>query len=373
MKKETEDIKDVITNETGVEKEVKEDAHSGAPLVPSGCLLLNLACSDRASGAWRQGRMVNIIGDSSSGKSLLTLSSLAEICADPAFDDYRLIYDDAEHALDFDVGKLFGYDLAERLEPPEKDSDGNPVYSETTHHFQAHIMKFLDEGKPFIYVLDSFDALGSVEEVELTKKENKAIEQGKALPGSYGADKAKHSSRLLRTIVAALEKTKSFLIVISQTRDNISPMTFAQKTRAGGKALKFYASHEIWLAVKEKLKKTVAGKDYQIGVNIKAKVSKNKLTGKLREVEFPIFYSYGIDDIGAALEWLLQTDAITKSKQTLEIAELGLSGTKSAIIDKILEDSDLYFKFLDFVELQWRNVEEKLEIKRPPKFKRRKR
>ena len=364
-----DEIKDAMIDDNN-----EPDRAEGTLLVPSGSVMLNLACSDTAEGAWKVGRLVNIIGDSSSGKSLMAMSMLAEICTRPEFDEYRLIYDDAEHALDFDVGKLFGYDLADRLEPPAKDKDGNAIYSDTTHSFQANVMKAFDEGKPFIYVLDSFDALTSVDELDLVNRENKALEQGKSLPGSYGAEKAKHASRILRVIVSKLEQTKSFILIISQTRDDINPTTFAQKTRAGGKALKFYASHEIWLAVKEKLKKTVANQDYQIGVGIKAKITKNKLTGKLREVEFPIYYSYGIDDLEAGLNWLLKIGAIEKKKQTLSLS-LGdetLEGTKATIINRLNEDDNLYFAFLDLLEQKWKEIEEKLEIKRPPKFRRRK-
>jgi len=76
-------------------------------LIPSGCTVLNLACSDDPTGAFTPGHMVNLIGDSSTGKTFLALTMLADIAHNSLFDDYRLIHDDVEEANEFDmVGSL---------------------------------------------------------------------------------------------------------------------------------------------------------------------------------------------------------------------------------------------------------------------------
>jgi len=260
--------------------------------ISSGCALLNLALSDKVEGGFGLGKMTNIIGDSSSGKSFLALSLLAECANSPRFDDYTLVYDDVEQACEFDIRKLFGSRAAQKIVPPIPDPDEDePAYSETIQDFHANVFRHLDRGDPFIYVLDSLDALDAEED------------QKKA-----------------REILKARE-TESALIIISQTRDDINPMSFTKKTRSGGRALKFYCTHEIWLAVASTIKK----KDLPVGVNVRVKISKNKLTGKMRQVEFPLYYSYGVDDIGASVDWMIKTKTWKKKGGKYEAPSLGLS------------------------------------------------
>jgi len=83
---------------------------SSSVLIPSGSIMLNLACSDSPYGAYRPGTIVNLIGDTSAGKSVLCLTMLAEICYNKRFDGYDLYYDDAEQTNEFDIGYLFGKD-----------------------------------------------------------------------------------------------------------------------------------------------------------------------------------------------------------------------------------------------------------------------
>ena len=367
-----DDIKDAINDEGHelIENFEATDRGYDGLLIPSGSVMLNLACSDRWDGAWKPGRIVNVIGDSSSGKTLLAISMFGEMGLREDFDNYRFIYDDAEHALDFDLEGMLGTETASRIEPPDRDAEGAPLYSNTIQDFQRNVMKAITEGKPFIYVLDSFDALTSIEEIEHTDAEMKASEQGKKASGTYGTEKAKYASKILRVINSHIEKTKSFILIISQTRDDINPMTFTQKTRSGGRALKFYSSHEIWLAVGSKIKKTVSGVDYQIGVNVRAKVSKNKLTGKLREVEFPVYYDYGVDDVQAVLTWLDKVKAIEKSKQTYKIPELRLEGTLQNVIKQV-DEQEKWDDLFTLAQVKWKEIEDKLSTNRKPKFQRR--
>ena len=340
-------------------------------LIPSGSVLLNLACSDTWRGAFRPGRIVNIIGDSSAGKTLLALSMFAEMSVRPEFDGYRFIYDDAEHALDFDLESVVGEDCVSRIEPPATD-DGEPVNSNTVQDFQYFVMKAIEEGKPFVYVLDSLDSLTTREEQDYVKDKLQALREGKQVSGTYGTEKAKWLSQILRSIVAEVEKTKSLVVIISQTRDEISPMSFVQKTRAGGRALKFYSSHEIWLTVGQKLKKTVSGRDYTIGTQVIAKVTKNKLTGKLREVTFPIYYSYGVDDVQACLDFLTKVGVAKKSGSKIKIEELGLEGMRKAVIKEV-EEKGLWEDLFDLTEKAWNDIESKLADEfagRVPKYRR---
>lgn len=346
-----------------IEREAKEQEKTQRRmLVSSGSVMLNLACSNTYRGAFEVGRMVNLIGDSSSGKTYLAMEMLASCANDKRFDDYTLIYDDTEHALSMDIEELFGDTLAERLTYPEYDNDEEPVCSRTIEDFHYNIRQALEAG-PCIYVLDSFDALTSEQDDGKVDEMMEARQKGKETKGSYGMSKPKKSSELLRDIVGKLEKTNSFLLIISQTRDNIDPMSFEKKTRSGGRALKFYASHEIWLAVAGKIR----AKERVVGSKLKAKVSKNKLTGTFREVSFDFRHSYGADDINAALDFLIAEGVISGGKGNAKMTWGNYEGSRVKMISRI-EDENLERALFRDVEKTWQEIEESIKPDRKRKY-----
>lgn len=329
-------------------------------LAPTGSTLLNLACSDRPDGGFALGRMVNIIGDSSTGKTLLALSIFAECSRLKQFDDYNFYYDDAEAKLAFNIKNLFGSKAHKRITDPPKGP------SDTTQQFQDNLYTALDEDEPCIYVLDSFDALSCEEEQDKAEEDMAARTKGVETKGSYNMAKPKAASQLFRLICSKLKKTESILIIISQTRDKISAMTFAQKTRSGGNALYFYSTHEMWLAVVKQLE----SRKQNIGSVVKARVSKNHLTGKRRNVEFLIYYDYGIDSVGSCVDFLV-SEGIWKKKGKITIVtsrELkDKQGTRAAVI-KYIEDHNLEPRLVNLVARTWVEIEESLKLKRKRKY-----
>jgi recombination protein RecA len=322
-------------------------------LVPTGSVMLNLACSDTAAGGYAKGKIVNLIGDSSSGKTLLALSMLAEVSNLSQFDDYRLIFDDAEEALEFDISYLFGSNAADRIELETP--------SNTVEDYYGNVLRALKEGTPFIYVLDSFDSITADAEV----KRSKEYENGKEdKSGSYKTEKARMSSEILRVIKGKIRETESLLLIISQTRDNIGfGAMFQPKVRSGGKALKFYCCHEIWLAVGGKEKK----KEREIGATVFGKVSKNKLTGKRREVTFPIYYDYGADDISSCIDFLVKELIWKKVKGSIDSGGfVGLCSKKKLV--EAIEENNLEKDLFDLTEKSWGIIEESIRLKRKRKY-----
>lgn len=336
-----------------MERKIPEEKPTVDPiLIGSGSTLFNLACSDKLEGAFCVGKIVNIIGDPSSGKTLMALSIFAEVSSSNDLQNYQLVYDDAECANEFDVEQLFGEKTAKRIKT---------ISSNTIQDFYVNVKKFLDKKKPFIYILDSLDALTSDEELEHMKSIQNAHIAGKTPKGTYDLSKQKFISKILRDIVHSIKDTQSLLVIISQTRDNISPISFEPKIRSGGKALRFYCSHEIWLAVKQKIKKS----NLTIGVRIKAKITKNKLTGKLREVEFPILYDYGIDDLRSCIEYLVENNVWKESKGI--ITEGIYKGTISKVI-KMIETENQEKQIQSLVQDTWMKIEESIRTNRKPKY-----
>lgn len=342
--------------------EKKPEKEQRRMLVSSGSVMLNLACSNTYRGAYEVGRMVNLIGDSSSGKTYLAMEMLAACANDSRFNEYALIYDDTEHALSMDIEELFGEELAERIMSPDTNEDDEPNPSRTIEDFHFNIRTALETG-PCIYVLDSFDALTSEQDDSKVDEMMDARQRGKETKGSYGMSKPKKSSELLRDIVGKLEKTNSFLLIISQTRDNIDPMSFEKKTRSGGRALKFYASHEIWLAVAGKIR----AKERVVGSKLKAKVAKNKLTGTFREVSFDFRHSYGADDINAAIDFLIAENVISGGKGNAKMKWNDFEGSRGKFISKI-EDEGLEKSLFRDVEKTWQEIEESIKPNRKRKY-----
>lgn len=338
-----------------------EPQESTSLCIPTGSTLLNLALSDRVDGGWPVGKIVNPVGDSSSGKTFIALTMLAEAARMDRFIKHELIHDDAEAASEFDLPGLFGKAAAERIKAAAYDDD-EKLCSTTTQEFEARLWSRLKAGDPFIYVLDSLDSVSCDEELARTDESTEALLAGKAKPGgSYRMEKAKHLSEMLRKIKARLQHTDSLLMVLSQTRDNIDPMSFQTKTRAGGRALKFYSAIELWTAVGKKL----TAKDRMIGIECRVRVSKNNITGKLRDVSFPIYYSYGIDDTASCVDWLVKEKEWNTRGDKVD-GPLGCAG-RNALVRQIEEDGKVE-ELRRIVGEAWARIEASLLLKRRAKY-----
>jgi len=297
---------------------------------PTGSTLLNLACANDKDGGFQIGKIVTLPGGSSSGKTLLVITSLAICNTIPFFDDYDFYYDDAEHALEFDVGKYWGPTLEARMKAPAYDKEGEPLFSITIQDLQNNIISIAKKGKPFIYILDSFDSLSTSQELQkafvAALGKAKSEEEIKDLKGSYKTEKAKIAGEILRMIKHELKKTGSILIMVQQIRQKIGVSFGRQTTTSGGEAPYFYSTHQIWLTRIATHKKS----GLKIGQRVKAEVGKNKVTGKERVVEFDVYDNYGVDDTCSCLEFLKAenvlenaTDPKGKTKPSTYVFEFG--------------------------------------------------
>lgn len=300
---------DLATEVEKVKKRMTPRKDKPKPLVglSTGSTLFNLACTGKPDIGLLVGNYYYFVGDSSSGKSFLTLTCLAEASQNPDFRDYRYIYDNAENGALMDIGRYFGKDVEKRLEPPAGNRK-SPRYSATVEEFYYHVDDAFANGEPFVYILDSMDALSCDAEEDKFQVDKKARNKGKEEGGSYGTDKAKLNSSRIRIVFNRLRKeNRSILILISQTRQNIGfGAQFNPKTRSGGKALTFYAALEAWSSVKGHIKTKVRGKDVEQGILCQIRTKKNRLSGKDRTVEFPILHSHGIDDLASCVNYLVE-------------------------------------------------------------------
>lgn len=363
MKKATKSIL-ILSKKTVVEK--KEKAHS----LSSGSTLLNLACTNSPFGAFIAGKYVFFVGDSTSGKTFLAMTCCAEALRNPFFKNYRLIYDNVEDGCLLDLETLFNKEVAQRITPPSMDKAGNPIYSYTIEEFYYNLDDALTKAKedkqPVIYILDSMDSLSSTSEEGKFLQHKKALKKGTVVPGSYGDGKAKRNSEGLRKVMKGLRDTGSILIIICQTRDSLG-FGFETKTHAGGHALRFYATHEIWTSLGGRIKRNVHGKDRTIGIHSIAKVKKNRATGELHEVMIDIYPSYGVDDIGGCIDFLVAEGQWKKDKQSINATDFAYTGTREGLIRHI-ESKGLYRKLQILTGNCWKEIRDATKINRKKRY-----
>jgi recombination protein RecA len=292
-------------------------------VISSGSLALNAALG---VGGYPRGRVVEIYGPESSGKTTLTLHAIAE--AQKAGGIAAFI--DAEHAFDRFYAEKLGVDLE------------NLIISQPDHGEQALEIteNLIRSGAIDIIVIDSVAALTPKAEIE--------GEMGDSKMGLH----ARLMSQALRKLTGTISKTNCTVIFINQLREKIGVMFGNPETTTGGNALKFYASVRLDIRRSTQIKSTDGAVQ---GNKTRVKVVKNKVAPPFRTAEFDILYGEGISKIGEVIDLGVDYEIINKAGSWFSYGDTKLGQGRDSV-KSILQDNpdlmdELEIKIMESIKL----------------------
>lgn len=330
----------------------------------SGSTMFNLAASGKGrEGGWARGRIVNPVGDGSSGKTLMTIEAFANAYYNikkkqsnvfPKVEKLNLVYVNRERVMDFPLAKMYQQEFVDAVEWNHDIVTAEQVGRDFGRRCLEH-----KAGECLLYAVDSWDSITSEESQERFRE---AALKGKAAEGgSYNTGKAAYASKEFFNNICDLMAGKDItLFIISQTRTKIG-VTFGDKHyRSGGDALNFYTHQVPWLAEVEKLTKTFRGDKRTYGIRMKAKFKRNKVAKPFRQAETTILFDYGIDNISSMINWYWGP----------EVKKINFDGEDFSRDDLItyIENNDLEDILIDMCEKEWQEIEQAVIPVRKPRF-----
>ncbi len=278
------------------------------PSIPTGSINLDLALG---VGGYPRGRVVEIYGPESSGKTTLTIHAIAEVQRQGGL----AAFIDAEHAFDSSYASALGVDI-ENLYISQPDN------GEQALEIADHL---ISSGAVDLVVIDSVAALTPKSEIE--------GEMGDSKMGLH----ARLMSQALRKLTATIHKTNCTVIFINQIRMKIGVMFGNPETTTGGNALKFYSSVRLDIRRIGAIKNG----DEVIGNRTRVKVVKNKVAPPFRNVEFDIMFGAGISRSGELLDKATDLDIVKKSGSWFSYEDTKLGQGRDAVKNMIADNPEL--------------------------------
>ncbi|WP_149273880.1 recombinase RecA [Pareuzebyella sediminis] len=294
----------------GTVMKMGDDVVQDVEVIPSGSLGLDIALG---VGGYPRGRVIEIYGPESSGKTTLTLHAIAEAQKNGGI----AAFIDAEHAFDRFYAQKLGIDI------------DNLIISQPDNGEQALEItdNLIRSGAIDIVIIDSVAALTPKSEIE--------GEMGDSKMGLH----ARLMSQALRKLTASISKTHCTVIFINQLREKIGVMFGNPETTTGGNALKFYASVRLDIRRSTQIKDTDGGVQ---GNKTRVKVVKNKVAPPFRTTEFDIMYGEGISKVGEIIDLGVEYEIIKKSGSWFSYGDTKLGQGRDAVKSLLLDNPELF-------------------------------
>ena len=277
-------------------------------VIPTGCLPLDMALG---VGGVPRGRIIEIYGPESSGKTTLALSCIAEAQKQGGV----AAFIDAEHALDPVYAQQLGINIEDLyISQPDSGEQALDI-----------VEKLVRSGAIDIIVVDSVAALTPQAEID--------GEMSDALVGTQ----ARLMSKAMRVITGIISKANCCVIFINQLRDKVGVIYGNPETTTGGKALKFYAT------VRMEIRKAEAIKDGSevVGNKVKVKIVKNKVAPPFRTASFDVIYGQGISKVGALVDMAVLSGVLTKSGSWFSYNDEKVAQGRDRTIEWLKNNPDL--------------------------------
>jgi len=289
------------------------------PVIPTGSITLDMALG---VGGYPKGRVIEIFGPESSGKTTLAIHAIAE--AQKAGGIAAFI--DAEHAFDSYYAQKLGVDVDNLLVSQPDNGEQALEIADSLIRSSA-----ID-----IIVIDSVAALTPKAEIEGDMGDSKMGLQARLM------------SQALRKLTASISKTKTVCIFINQLRDKIGVVYGNPETTTGGNALKFYASVRIDI----RRSSVIKDGEEQLGTRTKVKVVKNKVAPPFKKAEFDIMFGEGISKLGEIIDLGVDYEIIKKSGSWFSYGDKKIGQGRDAVKEALKNDATL----MEEIELRVREA-----------------
>jgi len=286
-----------------------DSAIEAVPVIPTGSKGLDAALG---VGGLPRGRVIEIYGPESSGKTTLAIHAIAEAQKLGGI----AAFIDAEHAFDRFYAQKLGVDIQNLF-------ISQPDNGEQALEIADNLIR---SGAIDIIVIDSVAALTPKGEIEGEMGDSKMGLQARLM------------SQALRKLTATISKTSTCCIFINQLREKIGVMFGNPETTTGGNALKFYASVRLDIRKVNQLKEV----EKIIGNRVKVKVVKNKVAPPFRQAEFDIIYGEGISKLGEVIDYGVEFEILKKSGSWFSYGETRLGQGRDAVKKLLADNPELY-------------------------------